>query len=31
MVLLRNLKPGSVLVETSNWKELISLRPSTPP
>ena len=26
IVLLRNSKPGSVLEETSNWKELISLR-----
>ena len=30
MVLLRNSKPGSVLEETSNWKELISLRKNAP-
>ncbi len=27
MVLLRNSKPGAVLPETSNWKELFSSRP----
>jgi hypothetical protein len=27
MVLSINSKPGSVLAETSNWMELISLRP----